>query len=115
MATALWAYGLVFLGTIIGAFGPIFLKKGSGKFSLNPIKLIKNYNVIIGCGLYGISTVVFVPALRGGELSTLYPVVSLSYIWVILLSKYLLGEHIGKKWYGIAAIILGVILVGLGS
>ena len=28
MATELWAIGLVILGTLIGAFGPILLKKG---------------------------------------------------------------------------------------
>jgi len=45
MATQLWAIGVVLLGTLIGAFGPIFFKKGTKKLSPNPLKLIKNYSI----------------------------------------------------------------------
>jgi len=59
---------------------------------------------------------IFIPALRGGDLSVLYPFVSLSYIWVMLLSIKMLGEKMTKlKWLGILLIISGVSLIGLGS
>lgn len=113
MTTQLWAIGLVVLATLIGALGPVFLKQGSASFSLNPRKLIKNYKLIAGLGLYCLSTVLFVPALKGGELSVLYPIVSLAYVWTSLLSVKILGEKMtALKWMGIALIILGVSFIG---
>ncbi len=123
MTTQLWAVGLVVLGTIVGAFGPILFKKGSKTFTLdprkilkNPMILLKNYYVIGGCALYGLSSFIFIPALRGGDLSVLYPLVSMSYIWVALLSTRFLGEKMNRtKWLGIALIIAGVTFIGFGS
>ncbi len=116
MATELWAVGLVILGTIIGALGPIYLKKGSKNFSLNIVKLITNYNLIAGCFFYGLATIVFIPALRGGELSILYPFVALTYVWVSILSVKMLNEKMNAiKWLGIACILIGVSFIGLGS
>ena len=116
MATQLWAVGLVILATIIGAFGPILLKKASAK-KLSSIKsLMANYYLFGGVALYGVGTILFIPALKGGELSVLYPFVALVYIWVSLLSVKFLSEKMNKyKWAGIALIILGVSFIGLGS
>ena len=116
MTTQLWAIGLVVLGTLVGAFGPILLKKASAK-KLSSIKsLMANYYLFGGVALYGVSTILFIPALKGGELSVLYPFVALVYIWVSLLSVKFLGEKMNKyKWAGIALIILGVSFIGLGS
>ena len=81
-----------------------------------PRTLIHNYNVLIGAFLYGIGTILFIPALKHGELSVLYPFVSTSYIWVSILSMSFLGEKMNReKWLGIALIIVGVTLIGLGS
>lgn len=116
MATQLWAIGLVVSATLIGAFGPILLKKASAK-ELSSIKsLSTNYPLFWGVALYAMGTLLFIPALKGGDLSVLYPFVSLSYIWVSLLSVKFLGESMNKfKWMGIALIILGVAFIGLGS
>ena len=116
MKTELWAVGLVMLASIVAALGPIFLKKGSKQFKLNIKSLMKNTNLIIGVLLYGASTVLFIPALRGGDLSVLYPLVSITYVWVSLLSVKMLNEKMNKfKWLGIALIIIGVSFIGLGS
>ena len=116
MATQLWAIGLVALATLIGAFGPILLKKASAKKLSSLKELAKNYYLFGGVALYGIGTVMFIPALKGGDLSVLYPFVALMYIWVSLLSVKFLGESMnGLKWLGIASIIIGVSLIGLGS
>ncbi len=115
MTTHAWAIGLVILGTIIGALGPILFKKGAGEFSLNPLKMIKNYYFIIGCFMYGLSTVPFILALPGGELSVLYPFVALVYIWVAILSIKILKEKMNLlKWLGIICILIGVSCIGLG-
>jgi len=116
MATQLWAIGLVITATLAGAFGPILLKKASAKKLSSISSLAKNYHLFAGVALYAAGTLLFIPALKGGELSVLYPFVSLSYIWVSLLSVKFLGEKMNKlKWLGIALIILGVTFIGLGS
>jgi len=114
--TELWSIGMVIVACAIGAFGPIYLKKASKDMSFNVLKLIKNKNLIIGVALYGASTIIFIPALKGGELSVLYPFVATTYIWVSLLSTKMLNEKMNiYKWIGIFVIIVGVIFIGLGS
>ncbi|MBI4141933.1 EamA family transporter [Candidatus Woesearchaeota archaeon] len=116
MATELWAVGLVLIGTLVGAFGPILLKRGSNSFGLSIRAQLKNYNLLAGISLYGIASIIFIPALRGGELSVLYPIVSVNYVWVSLLSMKFLNEKMNKlKWVGIFLIIVGVSLIGLAS
>ncbi|MAG91266.1 hypothetical protein CMO83_01155 [Candidatus Woesearchaeota archaeon] len=116
MATQLWAIGLVILATLIGAFGPILLKKASAKRLSKISSLMTNYHLFGGVALYGVGTVLFIPALKGGELSVLYPFVALIYIWVSLLSVKFLGEKMNKlKWVGIVLIIAGVTFIGYGS
>ena len=116
MATELWAIGLVIMATLVGAFGPILLKKTSEKRLSKISSLIKNYHLFGGVGLYAIGTILFIPALKGGDLSILYPFVALGYIWVSLLSVKFLGEKMSLlKWMGIGMIIVGVSFIGIGS
>ena len=116
MATQLWAIGVVILASIVGAFGPILLKKASAELKLSIKSIITNRNLIGGVSLYGISTIMFIPALKGGDLSVLYPFVATVYVWVTLLSVKFLKEKMNKyKWIGITLIIVGVVFIGLGS
>jgi len=116
MATQLWSIVLVILATLVGAFGPILLKKASAKRLSKISSLTTNYPLFGGVTLYAIGTILFIPALKGGDLSVLYPFVALTYIWVSLLSVKFLGEKMNKfKWSGIALIIIGVSLIGIGS
>ncbi|MBI2651319.1 EamA family transporter [Candidatus Woesearchaeota archaeon] len=115
MSAELWAIGLVVLATVVGSFGPILLKKASvKKFNLH--SLIVNYHLFGGAFLYILGTILFIPALKGGDLSILYPFVALSYVWVSILSIKFLGEKMNlAKWLGISLIIIGVTLIGIGS
>ena len=55
-------------------------------------------------------------ALRHGELSVLFPVYALSYIWVDLLSLYFFHEHMNVwKTAGIIFVMGGVALLGRAS
>jgi len=116
MATQLWAVILIIFGTFIGALGPILFKKASDKLSFNPFKLIKNYTLILGFLFYGLSMIIYLIAITGGELSVLYPLVSISYIWVSLLSIKYLNEKMNLyKWLGVIMIIFGVSIIGIAS
>jgi len=107
------------ISIIFGAFGALFLKKGSTHFHINLsikgiVAILKNYVLIIGVVLYGFSTVFFIFALRLGELSVVYPISSLTYVIINLISVYFLKEKMNiYKWSGICLIILGVALVNL--
>ena len=115
MATQLWMIFLVLFATLIGAFGAIFLKKASSSFSFKIAFLLNKY-LLISLIFYGVSMILYLIALKYGELSTLYPIVATTYIWVSLLSQRFLGEKMNKfKWFGIAFIILGVLFLALGS
>jgi drug/metabolite transporter (DMT)-like permease len=58
-------------------------------------------------------TVLFVFALRHEELSILYPIISLTYVWVAGLSTVFFGESLGwLRTLGIVAIVLGVAVLG---
>ena len=116
MATELWAMLLVMSATLVGAFGPILLKKASEKKLSNIRSILSNYHLFGGVALYGIGTIIFIIALRGGDLSILFPLVALTYIWVSFLSVKFLGEKMNKiKWLGILLIIIVVSFIGLGS
>jgi len=117
METQLWAIGLVIIAGLIGGFGPIYLKKGSSLIRLGDLSTIyKNKFLVLGVLIYGLSTIIFIPALKGGELSVLYPFVALVYVWVSFYSKIMLGEKITfLKGLGIFIIVAGVSLIGMGA
>jgi uncharacterized membrane protein len=116
MTTQLWAVGLVLLGVVVGAWGPLFLKRASAEIHRNPKTILKSKNLLYGILLYGIATIIFIPALKGGDLSVLYPLVATSYIFVSFLSVKYLGEKMNSyKWLGVALIIIGVAFIGYGS
>jgi multidrug transporter EmrE-like cation transporter len=105
---------LVLLCTVFGAVAQILIKNGAnGLESANPLAMITNTWLITGYSLYGISTVLLVLALRDGELSILYPVFALTYVWVTLLSFYYFRESINPmKIAGITVIVAGVAVIG---
>ena len=116
MKTELWAVGLVLIGSIVGAFGPIFIKRASDSFTLNIKKIIQNKNLILGLSCYAFGTIAFIPALKGGDLSILYPLVSIGYVLTCLYSVKLLKEKMNKlKWLGILLIMVGVAFIGVGA
>jgi uncharacterized membrane protein len=115
-----WSMLLLLLVSIIFcAFGALFLKKGSIHFKIdftikNIINILKNYTLIIGVLFYCISTIFFILALRLGELSVVYPLSSITYVIITVLSMYFLKEKINRyKLIGIVLIIFGVVLISL--
>jgi multidrug transporter EmrE-like cation transporter len=107
---------MVFVCTLLGAAAQILMKIGMSHFVLNPIAIVTNVPLIAGYTLYGIFTVMLVIALKTGELSMLYPIISLTYVWVTLLSYTLLAEPPNMyKNIGIGIIVVGVGVLGRRS
>ena len=88
---------------------------GSMQFPISAVILagLTNIPLIGGLALYGIGAVMMVLALQHGELSVLYPVISLSYVWVAILSVLIFHEHMNVfRLAGISVIIVGVAILG---
>ena len=77
---------------------------------------LTNLPLLGGYCLYGLSTVLMVFALRDGELSILYPLVALTYVWVTILSVLFFHESLNVlKLCGIAIVVTGVAVLGRRS
>jgi len=112
METSSIAIFLVMISSFTGAVGGSIFKIASKNLSLNLSKLVKNYTLILGFFLYGLSALIYIFALTKGELNTLYPLSSLTYIWSTLIAQKCLNEKINLyKWAGIILIVLGSIFV----
>lgn len=111
--TSLFSIILVNIGNVLGAIGALFFKQASSNLSLK--NFYKNKKLISGLIIYISSAVLFVIALKNGELTILYPMVASVYVWVVLFSIWILKEKMNMwKWLGIIAILIGVSLVGIG-
>jgi drug/metabolite transporter (DMT)-like permease len=112
MATKLWAVGLIFLCTTLTSSAQIFYKFGAAKLPL----IFFNWPLLTGLTLYGIGAIIFVIALKGGDVSVLFPIIATSYVWVSLLSNYFFNEPLNIfKWVGIFLIMVGISVIGFGS
>ena len=113
---------LVFGCTLFGAVAQILIKTGANGLAPNPtlsqlvVRIFTHPPLFAGYGLYGVSTILLVLALRHGELSLLYPVIALTFVWVTILSAIIFHESMNPlKLAGIAIIIGGVSILGKGS
>jgi uncharacterized membrane protein len=107
---------LVFSCTVLGAAAQILMKIGMSHFLPQVAAIVTNVPLIAGYALYGINTLMLVLALREGELSMLYPIIALTYVWVTLLSYLLLHEPPNLyKNLGIVTIVIGVAVLGRGG
>lgn len=108
---------LVFACTLLGAAGQILIKLGANSLSRShPWAMLTNVPLVAGYSLYGIMTVLFIYALRDEELSFVYPIISLTYVWVTGLSMYFFHEVINAfKVAGVVAIVAGVAVLGKGG
>lgn len=109
MTTKLWAMGLVLFCTLLTSMAQIIYKFGIKPFNV--------YLIALGLVIYGIAAIILITALKGGEISVLYPIIATSYIWVSLFSPiFFPSDNMNiLKWFGVVFIILGVSLIGLGS
>jgi multidrug transporter EmrE-like cation transporter len=109
--------GLVFLCTLFNIGAQYLIKTSTVSMQAITLEaLLVNVPLWAGLCLYGISTGLLVLALRDGELSLLYPVISLSYVWVTILSVLVFHESLNFfKLGGIVIICAGVALLGMES
>jgi multidrug transporter EmrE-like cation transporter len=108
---------LVFCCTILGAAAQMLMKIGTGHLSQPGVMgYITSLPLLAGYCLYGLNTVLLVFALRDGELSILYPIIALTYVWVTILSVVWFHESLNFfKLVGISVVVIGVAVMGRRS
>ena len=84
-----------------------------GTLWLFSLALLTNFPLVAGYALSACNALLLILALRDGELSVLYPIYSVSYVWVTLLSMYFFQERLNVwKVAGVLLIMAGVALLG---
>jgi multidrug transporter EmrE-like cation transporter len=108
MKTPLSSMLLVLVASIFGSFGAVFLKMGAEKLKKSLLNIF-TWQAALGVALFLLSSVFFVMGIKHGELSVLYPMVSLGYVWTLLWSKLFFNEPVTKQKF----VALGMILTGI--
>lgn len=116
MKTPLSSIILILFASFVGSFGAVGLKLGAEKMSGSIFGLLANYWLAAGATLYLISSVFYMMGLAQGELTVLYPMVSLGYVWALLWARIFFNEKFTvAKVGGLALIMVGVALINLGN
>ncbi len=116
MTTPVSSMVLVVTGSFIGSFGAVLLKAGAGRLERTVRSVATNWRLGLGVFLYGLSSVFFVLANTKGELTILYPLVSLGYLWTLLWAKLFFNEPLTRfKFLGLGMILVGVFCLNLSN
>jgi drug/metabolite transporter (DMT)-like permease len=109
--------------TFIGAAAQILMNIGAKKLPqvgvtellANPLIILRDLPLLGGLSCYGVFTLLLIFALRDGELSVIYPIIALNYVWVAFLSIVFFHESLNPfKACGVFVIVLGVAILGRG-
>ena len=115
MTTPVSSMLLVLVASFIGSFGAVFLKSGATRTD-SVRTLLFNPRLALGVTLFLLSTVFYLMGIRKGELSVLYPMVSLGYVWTLAWSRLFFKEPFTReKFAGLGLILLGIALLNLGN
>jgi drug/metabolite transporter (DMT)-like permease len=97
--------------TLLGSFGGFFFKKSTNGTTI--LSILKNKFLYIGGIVYLGSAILNIIVLKYMPLSVVLPMTAITYIWSMIISRFVLKENITLfKIWGIISIILGVIFIG---
>lgn len=107
---------LIVIGSVIGSVGSVFLKAGSHTVTKHWTSIAFNWRLAVGIVTYLMSSVLFVKGMSNGELSVLFPLVSLGYVFTLVWSRVFFHEPITRvKLAGVGLILVGIAFLGLGG
>ncbi len=118
---AVW---IIIAGTFLVAVAQLLIKSGANRLAESghtglvgtAIGILTIPPLFAGYCLYAVFAVMMVYALKHGEMSVLYPLISLGFVWVAILSVLIFHEALSPlKAGGIAMIVAGVAVLGRGS
>jgi multidrug transporter EmrE-like cation transporter len=107
---------LVVTSAFIGSFGAVFLKAGASRLHRELASLLLNWRLAVGVLLYLLSSYFFVLGVREGQLTILYPLVSLGYILTFAWARLFFKEPFTpNKFIGLGMVVVGIVILQLGN
>lgn len=115
------------LSVVLATVGQLLLKAGmdatGATVALQPRALVEllrtivgSWRLVLGFVAFASSSLFWLVALSRVPLSVAYPVVSLSYVFILAASYVLLGERPSLvTWGGALLVMAGVALIGIGQ
>lgn len=122
----LYSVLLILLSISIAVGGQLMLKIGINRMGISDFGslgavggffsgAIKSPMVIAGLLLYVISAAIWMIVLSTVDLSFAYPFIGLTYVLVLVLSKFILREDVNPvRWIGAFIITAGVVVLSRG-
>jgi multidrug transporter EmrE-like cation transporter len=104
--------------TFLGAAAQVLMKMGGNALppGATVLQMLTCPPLFAGLAVYGLSTVLLILALRNSELSLMYPIIALTYVWVMILSAIIFHESLNVfKVAGVLVIVSGVAVLGRGG
>lgn len=109
---------MIVVFTIVAAAAQVLFKMGADRLKdhTTVMRALTDVPLIAGLATYGAGAALMILALRHGELSVLYPIISLTMVWVAILAMKFFDESMNvTKIAGMAFIIVGVAILGRGG
>lgn len=117
---------LILISISIAVGGQILLKIGMnriGSVALNSmgaighlfLSVLKSPIILIGLFMYVISAALWLIVISAVDLSFAYPFIGLTYVLILIVSKFILKESVNPvRWIGAAIITIGVVVISRG-
>jgi multidrug transporter EmrE-like cation transporter len=113
---------LLFATICCNTVGQLLIKRGmtqvgviTGDLARLPamaLRVVTTPFIILGLVTYVVSAALWLVTLSRLELSLAYPIMSLSYVLIVLCSWLLLGESVSlTRWLGVGVICMGVYFI----
>lgn len=113
---------LMLMSVFLGSVGQIMMKSGSdrlGNLTLSPgtllpdlLRILRIPEFWMALLLFGVSSLIWMKVLSKNELTHAYPLGSMSYVFVMVLSALLLHETLTvNKLLGAMVIVSGIIIM----
>lgn len=108
-----------FISITIASIGQAILKSSLNSLYLKDAKLnfefamtvLSDWQIILGLSCYSVSALLWLYALSKCSLSRIYPFTALSFILVLILSRFALGETINSNQsLGMGFVIMGLFI-----
>ena len=116
MTTPVSSMAMVLAASFVGSFGAVFLKAGALRLQRNVASVVTNWRLAAGVTFFLASSVLYIKGIKHGELTVLYPMVSLGYVWTLFWSRLFFAEPFTRqKFFGLALIVAGIAMLGLGN
>lgn len=106
MANKKFTVLIIIFVTLLAAIAQILIKSSLNNFEFTNI--FGNYSFLTGIFLYFVATISFLFLLKQNEISVIFPLLTLSYVWITVFSIFILKEELSYgRLFGTFFIIFG--------